>query len=132
MQKLENEQVGRVLRRFDRLHTMPLRFAAYDVNLSAISYVIDGVRACTLFFPKGRDHAANRALKLGWIDETDKWRIQVGLDAPAEKEVDFSDLGWHQLRKLASSKGLDLSGRRPDIENRLKEYFIGAPLEAIA
>jgi len=123
MQKLQNEQVGRVLRRYDRLHTMPMRFASYDVNLKAISYELGGVLACTLFFPKGRDHAADRALKLGWIEETEKWKIQVGLQTSRENAPDFKNLNWHEIRKLASSKGLDLSGKRPDIELRLKDYF---------
>jgi hypothetical protein len=130
--KLENEQIGRVLRRYDRTHTLPMRFASYDVNIVAVPYEMNGISACTLFFPKGKDHAANRACKLGWHDETAKWRVKVGIDSDKEPMADFTNLGWHDLRKLASSKGIDLSGKRPDIERRLKEHFAGAFSEAVA
>lgn len=130
-QKLANDQVGRVFRRYDRLHTMPMRFASYDVNLKAISYEIEGVKACTLFFPKGKDHAADRALKLGWIEETEKWRQEVGLAEKPTIAQTFGHLNWHELRKLASSKGLDLSGKRNDIESRLSDYF-SSTSEALA
>lgn len=71
------ETYGRVFRRYDRAAWMPLRFVGYDVSLAAAPVDMFGVVACTLFFPPGKNAAADRALRYGWKDETARWRAFV-------------------------------------------------------
>ena len=59
----------RALRRYDRDPRLPMMYASYSVTIRAKPVEIDGRVALTLFFPNGRESAADRALKLGWIDE---------------------------------------------------------------
>ena len=56
---------SRVLRRYDRdpRHAHQMRFASYDVNLRAVAAAMDGVTAPTLFFPLGKERAADRATR---------------------------------------------------------------------
>jgi hypothetical protein len=75
---------GRVLRRYDRDPMLQIRFSAYDANIKAKPVEMFGRVAATLFFPPGRDAAALRATKVGWVDETDAWTAHVaGLPAPS-------------------------------------------------
>lgn len=67
------ETYGRVLRRYDRAPGFPARFASYDVNLKSIPVEMDGRVARTLFFPRGKEAAAARACKVGWLDVTERW-----------------------------------------------------------
>ena len=122
---LEDKDVGAVLRRYDRAAHLPLRYASYDVNLLAKPFVIDGIRAATLFFPKGKEHAVSRATKLGWIDETRAWMIQVGLvDKDEVPSLDLDSMNWNEIRKFAASRGLDLTGKRSDIEQRIQAHHV--------
>lgn len=66
--------IGRVLRRYDRAPWLPLVFAGYDCRVSAVPAECYGVVAATLFFPPGRDVAADRALRYGWRDESARYR----------------------------------------------------------
>ena len=65
---------SRVLRRYDRDPRLPLVFAGYDCRVVAKPVDVGGVVAPTLFFPLGKEEGAKRAIRLGWIDETDKVR----------------------------------------------------------
>lgn len=113
---------GRVLRRYDRSPKIPMRFASYDVSINSSAQDLDGVIALTLFFPVGKDVAAKRALKFGWIDETEKWNLQYNQNPG---ETHWSKLSWHEFRAYARAKGIDLSGKRPEIESRLIEQEKG-------
>ena len=118
----KNTNYSRVLRRYDRSPDIPMRFASYDVNLNSRSEVLEGKRALTLFFPPGKENAAARATKLGWIDETERWNAAHGNLTENTKDPEWKNLNWNQFRKYAGSRGIDLSGKRADIENRLVEY----------
>lgn len=60
----------KVLRRYDRDPRLPWRYASYDCNIVAKPIDFNGKVAPTLFFPVGKEHAALRAMKEGWRDET--------------------------------------------------------------
>lgn len=111
------EPYGRVLRRYDRAPTVSLRYCGYDVSLKSSPHELEGKVALTIFFPPGKDAAADRARKLGWVDETEKWNLQY-----KDSTTHWSNLGWHEFRKYAGDLGIDLSGKREDIEKRLIEF----------
>ena len=63
------------LRRYDRVPNLPIIMTAYTEQVTAIPFKLNGVLAATLFV---RDiHTKNRALKMGWKDETDQYNMQV-------------------------------------------------------
>jgi hypothetical protein len=125
------DSYNRVLRRYDRdpRHAHQQRFASYDVNLRAVAAELDGVVAMTLFFPRGRETAADRALRQGWLDATADWNRALGRkpDPAQQDRLDalthaVEAMDWNGLRKYASERGLDTSGKRPDVEARVLEY----------
>lgn len=68
---------GRVLRRYDRDPGLPIRFSGYDVSIVSKPIEAHGRVAPTLFFPKGKEAAAQRATRLGWRDETESFAAHV-------------------------------------------------------
>ena len=128
----------RVLQRFDRDPRMAhqQRFAGYDVNLR-------GVRApstrsvpatwngdaITMFVPVGRGGAADRAVKVGWVDVTADWNRALGRRPDPEQARQLSTLqhalagmAWNSLRAYASDREIDCSGKREDMETRVMEW----------
>lgn len=68
---------GRVLRRYDRDPMLQIRLSAYDANVKSRPIEMFGVAAPTLFMPPGKNAAADRALKIGWKDETEAWAAHL-------------------------------------------------------
>lgn len=63
------------LRRYDKSAKLPWLFAAYTEQVTSVPFELNGKVAATLFV---RDiNTKNRATKLGWIDETDQYNLQV-------------------------------------------------------
>lgn len=60
----------RILRRYDRDLRIPQQFVGYDCVVKARVVELGGKKAHTLFFPEGKEAAAHRASRVGWIDET--------------------------------------------------------------
>jgi hypothetical protein len=115
---------SRVLRRYDRDPRLPFVFAGYDCRVTAKPIEVNGVIAPTLFFPLGKEEGAKRAVRLGWIDETDKVRAFasqfVVITGPAL--ADFLDtIEWHALRKLGKSVGVVGQYDRPKYVNLIVE-----------
>lgn len=82
---------GRVLRRYDRDASLPIRFSGYDVSVTAKPIEAHGRVAPTLFFPKGKDASAHRATRLGWKDETESFAAHLrGEPDPLGKRPDAS------------------------------------------
>lgn len=108
---------GRVLRRYDCSPKLAMRYCGYDVSLKSAAHELNGKVALTLFFPPGKENAADRARKLGWVDETEAWNLQY-----KSSITHWSNLGWHEFRKYAGNLGIDLAGTREDIEKRLIEF----------
>lgn len=122
---------SRVLRRYDRdpRHAHQMRFASYDVNLRAVAATMNGVTAPTLFFPLGKEHAADRATRVGWRDETAAWHTALGnaLTPEAEQQValvaeQIAALGWNELRAYAVEAGIEQHGKRAEVEARIVEH----------
>ena len=68
-------QFNFALRRYDKLHTLPLVMVSYTESITSVSFSVDGVEACTLFV---RDEfTRDRALKYGWKDETESVRQEI-------------------------------------------------------
>ena len=66
-----------VLRRYDKNPKQPWLFSAYTEQVTAVPFEINGILAATLFV---RDkNTRDRALKMGWKDETDAYKKQVKL-----------------------------------------------------
>lgn len=57
-----------VLRRYDKIATLPFMLVAYNETVTSIPYEMDGVSACTAFIK--HKTTVDRYTKLGWIDET--------------------------------------------------------------
>ena len=120
---------GRVLRRYDRAAHLPLRFASYDVNIVAVPAELNGTMAATLFFPCGKEIAAQRALRLGWQDETDLWMKWVGAGQEAAGGTTaplghaLSQMEWNDLTAYARKLKLKSSGKRPEVEARIIAHF---------
>jgi len=122
---------NRVLRRYDRdpRHAHQMRYASYDVNLRAVAADLDGVVAPTLFFPPGKEAAADRALRVGWRDATADWNRALGRkpDPAQQDRLDalthaVESMDWNALRAYASQHGLDCTGKRADVQGRVLEY----------
>ena len=122
---------NRVLRRYDRdpRHAHQMRFASYDVNLRAVAADMDGVVAPTLFFPHGKETAADRALRVGWREATADWNRALGRKPSDDQQAQLDQLAsaveamdWNTLRAWASERGLDCTGKRADLEARALEY----------
>jgi len=115
----------RALRRYDRDPRLPMMYASYSVTIRAKPVEIDGRVALTLFFPNGRESAADRALKLGWIDETDIVRKAAGpshtliLVGPALSDY-LDTLEFQTLRRLARAVGVSRKADR----NRLTGWIM--------
>lgn len=60
-----------ILRRYDKSPDLPWLFLSYTGQVTSVPYEMDGVRAPTLFL--GNKYARDRALKLGWKDETERY-----------------------------------------------------------
>ena len=114
---------GRVLRRYDRdpRYAHQQRFASYDVNLRAVAAEMSGRVAMTLFFPTGKEQAAQRATMVGWLDCTDEWQAHLSRAAltPVQR---LSAMPWNDLLSLAAEHGIDRSGRRPVVEERVRAW----------
>ena len=110
---------GRVLRRTDRdvRWARQQRYTSYDVSIKgrAIEHP-DGIVAITLFFPVGKEIAAQRACMIGWSDVTDEWRAGLPLTAELLRGME-----WTDLRTAAARFGVYAGGKRPDIEARIIE-----------
>ena len=137
------ESFGRVLRRTDRDVRLAanMRYTSYDVNLSALDVEHpDGVRALTLFFPTGKDAAAHRATRLGWVDVTEKWTgdepsppVEAAVapsevadrTAKAPTEEALAKMTWGALRTLAKDRGVSARGSRDDVEAAVLASFEG-------
>ena len=108
---------GRVLRRLDRdpRFATQQKFVSYDTHLRgrAIKHP-DGKVALTMFFPVGKETAAERGCKIGWIDVTDEWH-----DGRPLTEEEIHGLEWLDLRKKAVKLGLSAKGGRPEVEARM-------------
>ena len=63
------------LRRYDRVPNFPILMAAYTEQVTSIPFNLNGVIASTLFVKSV--HTKNRALKMGWKDETSEYNMQV-------------------------------------------------------
>lgn len=142
---------GRVLRRTDRDVRLAanMRYASYDCNLPAIATTHpDGVEALTLFFPEGKEAAAHRATRLGWVDVTESWRAE---DAPTPEPVEevrgaapsavaetststskatptegaLAKMTWTALRLLAKERGVSTRGARESVEAAVLASFEG-------
>jgi hypothetical protein len=129
---------GRVLQRFDRDPRMAhqQRLAGYDVNLRGVRApatrdVPDtwGGDAITMFVPVGKGNAADRAVKQGWHDVTAAWNRALGRKPDPATAQQLSALQhavegmeWNALRKYATDKGIDASGKRADVEARVLEW----------
>lgn len=64
-----------ILRRHDKSPDLPWLFLSYTGQVTSVPYEMDGVRAPTLFL--GNKYARDRALKLGWKDETDRYNAII-------------------------------------------------------
>jgi hypothetical protein len=140
---------GRVLRRTDRdvRLAVNMRYASYDCNLPAIATTHpDGVEALTLFFPEGKEAAAHRATRLGWVDVTESWRAE---EAPSPEPVEevrdaapsavaetstskatptegaLAKMTWTALRALAKERGVSTRGSRDSVEAAVLASFEG-------
>lgn len=133
---------GRVLRRTDRDVRLSanMRYASYDVNLRAIAVEHpDGVQALTLFFPSGKDAAAQRATRLGWVDVTDAWRRKPASPDPdpvsvqeasvpkveAPSKQTLAKMAWSALRGLAKERGVAAKGSRESVEAAVLASYQG-------
>jgi hypothetical protein len=140
------ESFGRVLRRTDRDVRLAanMRYASYDVNLPALDVQHpDGVRALTLFFPAGKETAAMRATRYGWVDVTEAWNRGEEPPAPVEaaresapsmvadrraaapSEEALAKMTWGALRTLAKERGVPARGSREDVEAAVLASFEG-------
>ena len=72
------------LRRYDRNPKLPWMFAAYSEQVTSVAFELDGKIAATLFIK----HVAtrDRALKMGWKDETSNYNRHLQLIADKEKK----------------------------------------------
>lgn len=125
---------SRVLRRYDRDPRLPWRVTSYDVNVEAQPVSLNGRIAPTIFVPHGREAAAHRATRLGWIDETEAWDRAMSQSAPVEAAPEplvgdalrehLQGMRWHTLLSLAAGmvpgKVHTSSGRSGVIEQVLE------------
>jgi len=128
----EPNTYGKVLRRTDRDPRLAhqIRYVGYDVTLRAVAAELDGKTAPMIFFPEGKDAAAHRATRLGWVDVTDKWNEAIGrkLDPQyAAKQLSalrhtVKSMGWHALRAYAKERNIVGTGERSEIEARVMEW----------
>lgn len=65
------------LRRYDRVPDLPILLVGYTEQVTAIPFDLNGSLAATLFVKSV--HTKNRALKMGWKDETEAYRKQLEL-----------------------------------------------------
>lgn len=130
------EAFGRVLRRTDRdlrnAHMQRVPGYDYTARGMAIEHP-DGVQATTIFFPEGKDAAADRATKIGWIDCTALWK-NGPLPEPPEKIEDepppleptaemLKEMTWPQIQALAKERGTRQTGSRDMVERGIIESF---------
>ena len=85
--------------------------------------------APTLFFPLGKEHAAHRATRVGWVDVTAEWHRALGaeLTPEAEQQVallagQIKALAWNELRAYAVQEGIEQHGKRAEVEQRIIEH----------
>jgi hypothetical protein len=139
------ETFGRVLRRTDRDVRLAanMRFSSYDVSLAAVAVEHpDGVQALTLFFPVGKDSAAHRATRLGWVDVTDEWTkpkpsapVAAAVEEAPSQVADRASMApteealrkmtWSALRTLAKDRSVSARGSREDVEAAVLASFEG-------
>jgi hypothetical protein len=74
-----------VLRRYDRDAHLPLLMVGYTEQVTAVPIELGGISAPTLFLQSV--HTRNRALKMGWKDETDRYNAHAArAEAAAKRE----------------------------------------------
>ena len=135
----------RVLRRYDRDPSTPrIRIPGYAVTLTSQRCSLDGRVAFTAFFPPtpAGEAAADRQVKLGWIDETRAWNnahraptdaasigttTTTGTSAkPSSVEHVVRSMEWGPLRREASQRGIRTGAKsRADIEAELIAAMVG-------
>lgn len=79
-----------VIRRYDKNPNLKIRVGGYDEVTTSMPVEIEGVVACTAFL--NSEHVFKRFLKLGWIDETERYkewisRSRTDQDTEQEKQV---------------------------------------------
>tara|TARA_R110000824_G_scaffold63911_1_gene167504 strand:- start:301 stop:744 length:444 start_codon:yes stop_codon:yes gene_type:complete len=141
------QSYGRVLRRTDRDVCLAanMRYSSYDCSLPALAVEHpDGIKALTLFFPEGKNAAAHRATRLGWVDVTASWRVsplqiaevieervEVAPSAVADRsskkptEEGLAKMTWSGIRALAKERGTSVRGSRANVESALLASFEG-------
>lgn len=122
---------GRVLRRTDRdadFLAGQVRFASYDVNIKARAVDHpDGIRALTLFLPKGKESSVIRAVRAGWQDVTDLWS-EMMTERPSTY-TELMALEWPAMQTLAKEQGVRTNGvKREAVAANLAEK-LGMPAE---
>ena len=65
------------LRRYDKVPNLPILLVGYTEQVTAIPFELNGLLAATLFVKNV--HTKDRALKMGWKDETEAYRKQLEL-----------------------------------------------------
>ena len=70
-----NPEFKYVLRHYHWDADHPQLFASYEEQTTSKPTVIDGKKACTIFLKT--DSAMLRALKFGWVDETNEYNESV-------------------------------------------------------
>ena len=75
-----------VLRRYDKDPKLPWLFVGYTEQVTSVCYEMDGKRAATLFL-RSRN-SRDRALKLGWKDETNRYNAIMQEKEKAEAVIE--------------------------------------------
>jgi len=72
-----------VIRRYDKNPNLKIRVGGYDEVTTSMPVEIEGVVACTAFL--NSENVFKRFLKLGWIDETEKYKAWISKSGKKEK-----------------------------------------------
>ena len=73
------------LRRYDKNPNQSWLVAAYTEQVTSVPFELNGVVAATLFVRS--PHTKDRALKIGWKDETDEYKKHLqSIDIEKKKE----------------------------------------------
>ena len=128
MQATIPSEFSRVLRRYDRDPRVQLRFSGYDCTVRSMVVELGGVSAPTLFFPVDKEAAAERATFVGWKDETAAWHAEHG--GPPRPSIKplihaLENMEWNSLRSYATERGIEASGKRDAVINRIIAWHEG-------
>ena len=72
------------LRHYHWAPDQPHVFASYEEHVTSVPTTVDGKKAATIFL--NTDNAKTRALKFGWVDETEKVRVSLTPKVVSEPE----------------------------------------------